>query len=137
MQLTNYLFFDGQCKAAFGFYEQALRGRIDMMLPASEGPGGDAMPTAPGERIMHARLTLGDQMLMGSDWMAERPFESPQGFFVSLSVDTAAEAERVFAALAEGGQVRTPLETTFFAARFGMLVDRFGIPWMVNCEETG
>jgi PhnB protein len=137
MQLTNYLFFDGQCKAAFEYYEQCLRGHNDMMLPASEGPNGDAMPEAAGNRIMHARLTIGEQALMGSDWMAEQPFERPQGFSVSLGVDSTAEAERVFAALADGGQVRTPLEATFFAARFGMLVDRFGIPWMVNCEAAG
>jgi PhnB protein len=125
MQLANYLFFDGQCKAAFTFYEHCLRGKLDTLMPADKAP----------DRIIHAHLSIGDQVLMGSDWMADRPFEPPQGFSVSLGVDTLAEAERVFNALAEGGRVQMPLAPTFFSPGFGMLVDRFGIPWMVNCTK--
>lgn len=140
MQLSNYLFFDGQCEAAFTFYERCLRGKLKALLPASEVPAGDApgcesRSVPSGDSIVHACLVVGDQLLMGSDWMADTPFERPQGFAVSLNVNSVAEAERVFNALADGGTVRMPLDKTFFAARFGMLADRFGIPWMVNCEK--
>jgi len=137
MSLTAYLFFDGQCEAAFTFYAQCLHGKLDMLLRASEAPGCEAMPTATRDRIMHARLSIGDQVLMGSDWMSDKPFERSQGFYVSLGVGSVAEAGRMFAALAENGEVRMPLEKTFFSAAFGMLVDRFGTPWMVNCEKDG
>jgi PhnB protein len=137
MKLITYLFFDGQCEAAFKFYEQCLGGTMDRIVRASEAPGCDAMPAEWRDRIMHAHLIFGDQQLMGSDWIADQPFGQAKGFSVSLNVDTVAEAERVFAALTEGGEIRMPMEKTFFAVRFGMLVDRFGTPWMVNCEKDG
>jgi len=110
---------------------------MDRIVRASEAPGCDAMPAEWRDRIMHAHLIFGDQQLMGSDWIADQPFGQAKGFSVSLNVDTVAEAERVFAALTEGGEIRMPMEKTFFAVRFGMLVDRFGTPWMVNCEKDG
>lgn len=135
MQITNHLFFDGQCADAFRFYEQLLGGTLRALVPAGEMPGEHAVPAASRDRIMHAYLQLGDQALMGSDWLAERPFEPPQGFYVSLSLDNTGEAERTFEALAEGGTVHMKFEPTFFAHGFGMLVDRFGIPWMVYCPR--
>ncbi|MGA9423401.1 MAG: VOC family protein [Rhodanobacteraceae bacterium] len=135
MKLIPYLFFDGECRVAFEFYAECLRGKIEMVSKAGDAPGGESMPAAARERIMHVRLAVGGQTLMGSDWMADRPFERPQGFSVSLDVESVAEAERIFAAFAEDGTVRMPLEKTFFAERFGMLVDRFGISWMINCDN--
>ena len=134
MRINPYLNFNGQCAEAFRLYEQVLGGQIQFMQTFGESPMRDDMPPDSHHWVMHATLSVGGQLLMGSD--APPPhFEKPQGFSVSLHPDTPAEAERVFNALAEGGEVRMPLEKTFWAARFGMLVDRFGTPWMVNCEK--
>jgi PhnB protein len=93
------------------------------------------MPSEWGDRIMHARLQVGDAVLMGSDSPPDRA-ESPKGFCVMLQIDDPAEGERIFRALGDGGTVQMPYEETFWAHRFGMVVDRFGIPWMINCEKT-
>lgn len=137
MKLNNYLFFDGQCEAAFKFYAECLGGEIEMMMKASEMPGPEPVPADMANRIMHARLNVGGQLLMGSDWACGEgvgAFEHPQGFRVSINLDDVAEAERMFAALAVAGNIDMPIEKTFWAERFGMLTDRFGTPWMVNCE---
>lgn len=135
MQLNPYLFFNGQCEPAFRFYERCLGGKIVAMMPHEGTPAADHVPADWRSKIMHARLTVGDMVLMGSDVPPDR-FEAPKGFSVTLGVDDPSEAERIFHALAEGGTVRMPLEKTFWAARFGMLVDRFGTPWMINCEQA-
>ncbi len=93
------------------------------------------VPSEWRNKIIHARLTVGDNVLMGSDAPPER-YEEMKGFSVSLSVDDPAEAERIFNALVANGTVRMPLQKTFWAVRFGMLVDQFGVPWMVNCEQA-
>ena len=93
------------------------------------------MPKDLHNLIIHTRLLVGDQVLMGSDTTPDRPVDDMSGCSISLNVDSIAEAERVFAALSEGGSVQMPLDATFWAARFGMLVDRFGVSWMVNCEK--
>ena len=134
MQLNPYLFFNGQCESAFKFYEQLLGGKIVAMMTHAGSPAENQVPPEWREKIIHARMVIGDQLLMGSD-APPGHFQQPQGFSVSLLVDTAEDAERIFPALAENGTVRMPLQKTFWAIRFGMLVDRFGIPWMVNCEE--
>jgi PhnB protein len=134
MRIDTYLFFDGQCAEAFRFYERVLGGRIEFMQTTGESPMADQTPPDQHDTILHVHLTVGDQVLMGSD--APPPhFEKPQGFSVSVNVEEPAEAERIFDALAEGGQVRMPMEKTFWAARFGMCVDRFGTPWMVGCDK--
>ena len=135
MELNPYLTFDGQCEAAFKFYERCLGGKIVTMMNHEESPIADQVPAEWGKRIMHARLTVGDSVLMGSDSPPEH-YEEPKGFSVALQYKQPAEAERVFQALAEGGTVSMPIQQTFWATRFGMLVDRFGIPWMINCEPT-
>lgn len=135
MQLNPYLMFDGRCEAAFAFYAQCLGGEIVAMITNGESPVADEVPSERHDKILHARLVLGDQVLMGSDAPPEH-HEEPQGFSVTLGVDDPVEAERIFGALAEDGTVRMPLQETFWAVRFGMLVDRFGIPWMVNCERA-
>ena len=135
MQINSYLNFNGQCEAAFKFYTKCLGGRIQAMIPHAGTPAAEHVPAEWHSKIMHALLTVGDQVLMGSDAPPDY-YEKPQGFSVSLQFKDPAEAERIFQALAQGGTVRMPLQQTFWAARFGMLVDQFGIPWMINCEPT-
>ena len=135
MELNPYLTFDGQCEAAFQFYERCLGGKIVTMMNHEDSPIADQVPADWGKRIMHARLTVGDSVLMGSDSPPEHYVE-PKGFSVALQLKQPAEAERVFQALAEGGTVLMPIQQTFWATRFGMLVDRFAIPWMINCEQS-
>jgi len=134
MQINAYLNFNGRCAEAFRFYEKALGGRIETMMTFGESPMAAQAPENWQKAIMHARLVVGDAVLMGSDAPSDR-FQQPQGFSVSLQTKDVTEAERVFAALSEGAEVQMPLQQTFWAARFGMLVDRFGIPWMLNCEQ--
>ena len=133
-QLNPYLFFNGQCEAAFKFYAELLGGKIIAMMTHAGTPAENQVPPEWREKIIHARMVIGDQLLMGSD-APPGHFQPPQGFSVSLMVDNAEDAERIFHTLAESGTVKMPLQKTFWAIRFGMLVDRFGIPWMVNCEE--
>lgn len=134
MQLNPYLFFDGQCEAAFKFYEKCLGGKITAMLVHEGTPAAEHVPPEWRNKIMHARLVLGDQVLMGSDAPPDHR-QKPQGFSVTLGVDKPGDAERIFHALAEGGKVTMPIEETFWAHRFGMLVDKYGTPWMINCEK--
>lgn len=134
MKINPYLIFNGDCKEAFTFYAQCLPGTIEAMMTFGETPARDHVPEDCRDRIIHVRLLAGDQVLMGSDTTPERPYNGINGCSVSLNVTRIAEAERVFAALADGGTIQMPLEATFWAVRFGMLVDRFGVPWMVNCE---
>ena len=136
MQLTPYLFFNGQCEAAFKFYAKVLGGKIEAMLPHEGTPATEHVPAEWRSKIMHARLVIGDKALMASDAPPGRSDGAMKGFSVTLGVDSPAEAERVFAALADKGTVRMPLEQTFWAARFGMLTDQFGTPWMINCEKA-
>jgi len=134
MQLNPYLFFNGQCEAAFKFYAELLGGKIIAMMTHAATPAENQVPPEWREKIIHARMVVGGQLLMGSD-APPGHFQQPQGFSVSLLVDEPEDAERIFHTLAENGTVKMPLQKTFWAIRFGMLVDRFGIPWMVNCEE--
>jgi PhnB protein len=134
--LSPYLFFDSNCEAAFKFYEKTLGGKIEMMLRNEEGPPEMASPPERKHKIMHARMTIGDQVLMASDAPPDH-FHKPQGFSVSLTVKDPAEAERKFKALSEGGSVNMPFGKTFFSKGFGMCSDQFGIPWMVNSPLEG
>lgn len=135
MQLNAYLNFSGQCEAAFKFYERCLGGKIVAMMTFDETPMADRMPADWRKKIVHARLTVGDQVLMGSDAPPDH-FEEPKGFSVSIGVTEPAEADRIFKALAENGDVQMPIQETFWAHRFGMVVDQFGTPWMINCEKA-
>ncbi|MCK1794345.1 VOC family protein [Pseudomonas violetae] len=135
MKINPYLIFNGDCKAAFTFYAQAFKGSIDVMMTFGESPAREQVPADLHNLIIHTRLSVGDQAIMGSDTTPDRPTDNMAGCSISLNVDSIAEAERVFNALAEDGSVQMPLEATFWAARFGMLQDRFGVAWMVNCEN--
>jgi PhnB protein len=133
MQINPYIFFDGDCRQAFEFYAKVLGGRIEAMLTHEETPAGSNVGADWQDKIIHARLAIGDWFIMASDSPPDLGPVKPSGFYVQLDFPTPEEAERVFNAFAEGGEVRMPFGPTFWARRFGMLVDRFQIPWMVNC----
>jgi PhnB protein len=135
MQLNPYLMFKGQCEEAFTFYAKVLGGKIVAMMTHEGTPAEGNVPAEWRKKIIHARLQVGDMLLMASDAPPTHS-ESMQGFKVNIGVDDPKEAERIFQALSEGGTVQMPIQETFWAVRFGMLVDRFGTPWMVNCEKT-
>jgi PhnB protein len=135
MQLNNYLYFDGQCEAAFKFYEKCLGGKIEGMMTHEGTPAASNVPAEWLKKILHARLVVGDAVLMASDAPPEH-YSKPQGFSINIAVTDPGEADRLFRALSEGGNVTMPIAETFWAVRFGMLTDKFGIPWMVNCEKA-
>ncbi len=135
MQSNPYLFFNGECEAAFNFYEQCLGGKIIAKMTYGESPMADQTPPELINRIMHTQLTIGNIVLMGADAPPDM-FEKPQGFYVNLQFDNIEDGELIFNALAENGTVRMPFQETFWTKRFAMLVDRFGTPWMINCELT-
>lgn len=137
MLLTAYLNFDGTCREAFEFYARAFKAKIGHMQSFADSPMSGDVPPEFGHRIMHARIDVGDnQMLMGSDTAPGMPFNGVHGFAVSVTLTDPAEADRIFNALVEGGKVTMPIAETFWAKRFGMCVDRFGIPWIINCPTT-
>jgi len=135
MQLNPYLTFDGRCEDAFKFYAKVLGGEIVAMIRHEGTPAEAHVPAEWRKKIMHARLIVEAEVLMGSDAPPDRSDGAMKGFSVTLSIDRPAEADRVFAALADKGTVRMPIQETFWARRFGMLTDQFGTPWMINCEK--
>lgn len=135
MKINPYLLFAGQCEEAFHFYEKLIGGKVEFIMTYANSPGADQVPPEWRAKVMHARMTTPGGVLMGSDPPPGRQ-QKAQGFSVSLSVDDPAEAERIYQGLAEGAiTVTMPIQETFWAKRFGMLTDRFGIPWMINCEK--
>ena len=135
MQLNAYLLFKGNCEEAFKFYEKLLGGKIEAMMPHEGTPAGNSVPAEWRKKIIHARMVVGGQIIMGSDAPPDHQ-QKPQGFSINISVEDPAEGKRLFDALSESGKVNMPYGETFWAKGFGMLVDRFGIPWMVNCEKV-
>lgn len=133
MQLNPYLVFNGQCEAAFKFYAKCLGGKIEAMMTHAGTPAEGHVPPEWRDKILHARMVVGDGVVMASDAPPDR-YQKPQGFSVSIQFNNQAEAERIFRALSENGTVQMPFGQTFWASGFGMCVDQFGIPWMVNCE---
>jgi PhnB protein len=131
-QLDAYLIFDGTCAEAMRFYERTLGGKLEMMMTQGESPIAAHCPPGSADRILHARLVVDGRALMASDSMGDKPQEAMKGFSLSLTYATVPEAQRMFDALAAGGQVQMPFQKTFWADGFGMLVDRFGTPWMVG-----
>jgi len=135
MQINPYLNFPGNCDKAFTFYEKALGGKIPFKMTYGETPAAKETPASMHNQIIHTRLIVDNCVLMGSDCSPER-YKTPQGITVSLGVEKPEEAERVFKALSEKATIMMPMEETFWAHRFGMLIDQFGIPWMISCEKT-
>jgi len=130
MQVQPYLFFEGRCDEAIAFYRAALGAEVISLLRFKESPDPGMCPPGAGDKVMHASFRVGETTVMASDG---RCAGTPtfQGFALSLTVRTEAEAERFFGALGDGGQVHMPLTKTFFSPRFGMVADRFGVSWMV------
>jgi PhnB protein len=135
MKVNPYLTFNGQCEAAFKFYEQVLGGKVTFSMTWAEMPGADQYPPEAQKLIMHTTLSVGDETIMGADAPPDR-YHEPKGINVSLHMKNIAEGERIFKALSENGNVTMPFQQTFWSPGFGMCVDQFGIPWMVNCEQA-
>jgi PhnB protein len=133
MQLNNYVLFDGRCREAFEFYGQSLGGQIQMIVTHGESPESGQVAPEWRDKIMHVAMAIGNSLLMGCD-APPQFYVEPQGFRVQLNVKTPAEADSAFQKLAENGSICMPIQETFWSPRFGMLVDRFGVPWMINCE---
>jgi len=137
MALLPYIYFNGSCEEALSFYASCLGGGV-RLLELHRFAGSPMAANAPAgwdQKIMHASLgTEGQPLMLASDGMPDMPSEAPRGFSLAYGAPTVEEAERVFAELAEGGRIEMPIGPTFFAARFGMLTDRYGIAWMVNCD---
>ncbi|HEY3638772.1 MAG TPA: VOC family protein [Rhizomicrobium sp.] len=134
MKLNPYLNFNGNCEEAFKFYSEVLHGRDLRIMKFRDSPMGAQMSESEKDMVMHARFQAGDTMVMGSDAPGAR-YNKPQGYAVNIDVDTPEEAERIFAALSEGASIGMAIQETFWAKRFGMLTDRYGTHWMVNCEK--
>jgi PhnB protein len=133
LNLNSYAMFNGQCEEAFKVYEKCFGGKIEAMITHAGSPMEAHTPPEWRGKIMHARMSVGNSILMGSDAPPDR-YEEAKGTLINIGVEDPLEAERVFQELSEGGTIKMPIQKTFWAERFGMLVDRFGIPWMVNCE---
>jgi len=130
MQVQPYLFFDGRCAEALEFYKRAVGAEVTMLMHFKDSPDPGMTPPDAGDKVMHAALRIGESMVLASDGRCQGQ-PSFQGFALSLTAADDAEAERLFGALGEGGQVQMPLTKTFFASSFGMLADRFGVGWMI------
>ena len=134
MQMITYLNFKGDCEEAFRFYEQHLGGQPGAIFRYAGSPMADTAPPDWADKVMHGSITIGGQRLMAADVMEDQ-YEEPKGFSLSIHTRSADEAQRIYHELARNGQEVMPLEKTFWAERFGMVVDRFGIRWMINCGE--
>jgi len=134
MRLNPYLMFNGQCEAAFKFYEKCLPGKVVMMMTYGDSPLSKQAPLEWRQKIIHATFAFGEYILQGAD-LLPGSYCKPQGFSVMLSLDAVAEADRIFNALSEQGTVQTALQESFWASRFGMLIDQFDIPWTINCGK--
>ena len=133
MPITPYLSFDGRCEEAFNAYTQIFGGTVGSLFRYAGSPMADLAPPGWEDKIMHGSVTVGGLQLSGADVLPAH-YEAPKGFSLSIQITGAEEAERIFDQLARNGTITMPLEKTFWAVRFGMVTDRFGIPWMINCE---
>ena len=133
MKMYTYVNFAGKCAEAFRFYEKHLGGKVGMMMTHGQAPDQSKVKPELKDAVLHARISLGGTDLMGADIPTAQPMRSA---YLSLNVETDAEAERIFSALADGGEVFMPMQETFFATRFGQLRDRFGINWLIIHERA-
>ncbi len=134
-QAIAYLAFDGNCADAMRYYERALGGKLEVLMSGADSPMADQMPKEFAHRIIHARLALpGGGTLYAGDAPANVPYEGIKGVSIAVDFDSVDRAQKVFDALVDGGKITMPMQSTFWAKRFGMLVDRFGTPWAVNGE---
>ncbi|HEY4214487.1 MAG TPA: VOC family protein [Steroidobacteraceae bacterium] len=135
MQASIHLVFGGQCEEAFQFYERVLGGKIVNILAYGNSPIAEQVPPGWRDKIVHGNFAVGGTVLAGADMLPEQ-YVKPQGFYVLLSVDDAMDAERIFSALAENGEIHMAIQQTFWSSRFGVLTDQFGIPWEISCEKA-
>ena len=134
MQVQSYLFFDGRCDEALEFYKQAIGAKVNMLMRFKDAPDQSMISPGSHDKVMHAAVRVGDSQVLMSDGHCQgKP--AFQGFSLTITAPDNAEGERRFSALAEGGQVQMPLAETFFASRFGMLADKFGVGWMILVEK--
>jgi PhnB protein len=133
MKMDTYVNFAGRCAEAFRFYEAHLGGTVTMMMTHGQSPDQSRIDPSRKDAVLHARISIGGAVLMGADIPGAEPMRSA---YLSLSADSDPDAERVFSALADGGQVFMPMQETFFASRFGQLRDRYGINWMIMRERS-
>lgn len=136
MKFSTHLNFDGNCREAFEFYAATFGGRIAAQLTYAEAPAGSPIPEEMRQKIMHARLEIDDQYLMGADAPPGR-YVAPKGAMVSVSLADPDQGHRIFEALCAGGAITHPFKETFWARGFGMCIDRYSIAWIVNCEKPG
>src|SRR6058998_1696709 len=131
MQIQPYLYFDGRCEEAVEFYHRTLGAEVTMLMRFKDSPDRTMVPPGAEDKVMHMSFRIGDTTVLASDGrcLGQPSF---QGFALALTVPSDSEAERLFASLAEGGQVQMPLAQTFFSSRFGMVADRFGVGWMIH-----
>ena len=135
MSVAIHLSFDGDCAEAFAHYAKVLGGQITFTMPYGQSPMAAQMPAAEHDRLMHASMEIDGFRLMGADATSGHPYAGSQGFAVSVDYPTPEKAHEVFAALSEGGTTIMPMGPTFWAKAFGMTKDRFGVTWMVGCEQ--
>lgn len=134
MQINPYLHYDGNCEEAFKFYEKAIGAKIDVIMHVEGSPAAEHMPPSMAKKVLHGQINIGGEVIMASDSPPDY-FEKMQGFSVSLHAQSTAEGEKLFNALADGGEVKMPFAATFWSKGFGMCVDKFGVPWMVNTAQ--
>jgi len=134
MQVQSYLFFNGRCEEAIEFYKNTLGAKVEMLMRFKEVPGDHKCSPGTEEKVMHSCLRIGETAVMASDGMAQGKPEF-KGFSLTINAKDKAEADRLFGALSDGGQVHQPLVETFFSPRFGMVADKFGVGWMVMVEK--
>ena len=134
MQVQPYLFLDGRCEEALDFYKKAIGAKVENLMRWKDNPDPSMCNGPNKDKVMHAHVTIGDATVLASDGRCEGKPEF-KGFALTISTKTAAEADKTFAALSDGGQVQMPMTKTFFSERFGMLADKFGVGWMVIVEK--
>ena len=135
IKATTYLFFDGNCAEAIKFYEKVLGAKLEFKMTYGESPAAAHVRAALHDKVIHARVRIGDTAILASDDGSGRPVGKAGRFSVTLHTEKGAEAERLFRELSEGGNITMAMNKTFFAERFGSATDKFGIPWMVICEK--
>ena len=136
MRINPYLLFDGQCEAALQFYEHCLGGKVVYAMTYAQSPMATQVPPEWSNRIVHATFSLGDRTLAAAD-APPGTYRTPQGFSLTLDIDSPDEADRVFEKLSEKATVQMPMQETAWARRFGVLTDQFGTPWIISCETQG
>jgi len=136
MYVTPYIFFEGNCAEALRYYEKALGAQIEESATYGQSPAAGYVSPAMQDKIIHARLRVGNTAILASDSPPEQSTGKPGGYYLTLHADHPETAEKLFAALCDGGRITMAMNKTFFAERFGSTIDRFGIPWMVICEKA-